>query len=239
MEEFYLIKFGEKEHLEELKNGEMFFSSVKNYRGNLTEHRGDKYEGKRPIAPSTFEMYDESGKSLFESIPRPSVIMTVSENDDYVPLFCAAMINDKVLYYINNKQKKLKSEFLDATSKFGDYALIFNPIEIINRLVDARKREGNKWGSTTGPIIYRDLKDFSNQQEYKKSYNTTGSFYDTFFVKDKSYMWQNEWRAIVDGCDAPILTPNENHLKINIGKLDWSYLCKTQELSNFTIEKGE
>lgn len=239
MEEFYLIKFGEKAHLEELKSGKMFFNSVKNYRDDSTEYRGDKCEGKRPIDPSTFEIYDESGKSLFESIPRPTVILEGAEHDDNVPLFCAAMINEKVLYQVNDRMQKLKTEFLNATSKFGEYALIFHPIEIINRLHDARKRDGNKWGSATGPIIYRDLKDFSNLQEYRKSYNTTGSFYDKFFVKDKAYIWQNEWRAIVDGSNVPILSPNQYFVKINIGKLDWAYLCKTQELSQLSLEETE
>lgn len=237
MKEFYLVKFGEREHLMELKNGKMFFNSVKNYRSDLTEYRGDKCEGKRPIDPATFEIYDESGKSLFESIPRPTAIMEGAENDDYVPVFCAAMIDEKVLYRVNDKEKKLKAEFLNATSKFGEYALIFHPNEIINRLSDARKREGNKWGSTTGPIIYRDLKNFSNLQEYKKSYNTMGSFYDKFFVKDKAYIWQNEWRAIVDGTNAPILGPKQDFLKIYIGELDWGYLCKTQELSQLLVKE--
>ena len=44
-ESFYLIRFGRKEHLEEIQNGKIRFSSLKKYRAIENSNIGDKYEG--------------------------------------------------------------------------------------------------------------------------------------------------------------------------------------------------
>lgn len=47
-----LIKFGKKEHLEQLKNGIVHFSPIELFQEDPTDFRGDKMEGKHYIDTS-------------------------------------------------------------------------------------------------------------------------------------------------------------------------------------------
>ena len=38
---YLMAKYGKKEHLEELKNGKIFFNAIKKYRNDGTDYRGD------------------------------------------------------------------------------------------------------------------------------------------------------------------------------------------------------
>lgn len=58
------MKFGKKEHLEELKNGRIFFNAVKKYRNDGTDYRGDSMEGKIPLDPLYIKILDEGGKTF-------------------------------------------------------------------------------------------------------------------------------------------------------------------------------
>lgn len=49
-ESFYLIKFGKKEHLEQIQNGVVRFSSLEKYRQIENKAIGDKYEGLESIS---------------------------------------------------------------------------------------------------------------------------------------------------------------------------------------------
>lgn len=42
----FLLKFGKKEHLEQLKNGIVHFSPIELFQEDVTTFRGDKMEGK-------------------------------------------------------------------------------------------------------------------------------------------------------------------------------------------------
>ena len=45
------IKFGKKEHLEQLRNGIVHFSTLKTFQKDPTSFRGDKMEGRLYIDP--------------------------------------------------------------------------------------------------------------------------------------------------------------------------------------------
>ena len=45
----FLLKFGKKEHLEQLKNGIVHFSPIELFQEDVTAFRGDKMEGKEHL----------------------------------------------------------------------------------------------------------------------------------------------------------------------------------------------
>ena len=57
------IKFGKKEHLEQLRNGIVHFSTLKTFQKDPTSFRGDKMEGrlyidpKQPVPPASSSKY--------------------------------------------------------------------------------------------------------------------------------------------------------------------------------------
>ena len=48
----FLLKFGKKEHLEQLKNGIVHFSPIELFQEDVTAFRGDKMEGSTSIYQS-------------------------------------------------------------------------------------------------------------------------------------------------------------------------------------------
>ena len=43
---YALVKYVKKEHLEDLKNGRIFFNAIKKYINDGTDYRGDSMEGR-------------------------------------------------------------------------------------------------------------------------------------------------------------------------------------------------
>ena len=60
-----LIKFGKKEHLEQLKNGIVHFSPIELFQEDPTDFRGDKMEGKHYIDTSKPLAHFDAPKSTF------------------------------------------------------------------------------------------------------------------------------------------------------------------------------
>lgn len=59
---FLIAKFGNKEHLEQLQNGNIFFNAIQAYRNDGTDYRGDSMEGKIPINPNKIKIFDRKVK---------------------------------------------------------------------------------------------------------------------------------------------------------------------------------
>ena len=233
---FLLAKFGKKEHLESIKNGNLYFNPIEKYRTDGTDFRGDKNEGIMPIDPSKISIRDKNGNDWFEDlgIPRPISFTQSIHNDENTFIFCASIISKNILVKPDDSTEMyvLSEKYKESIKNFGDYVLIFNSIEICNRLSKLLKTFEPQFGYKSGPIIYRDLTDFSDAGNYTKAYNITGSAYDRYFVKNQSYKIQNEWRLLIDGSKKR-LDPNcgEGFL-INIGKLDWAHLFETPKFLN-------
>ena len=220
---FLLAKFGKREHLEMLSEGYVYFSPVSRYRNDTSNYRGDENEGIIPIDPMSIGIFDENSRKIFEFIPRPDSVKLTQFDDDHILMFCAAMITEEILkeegmHYVFN------DEFKDAIKDFGDYVLIFYAGEFLSKLYQAKLNASPEFGYTSGPIIYRNLNDFSKTNVYYQ----TESVYDPFFVKSEHYKMQNEWRIIVDGSDDYLPTNEDGSYIIKIEKLEWAYIFELE-----------
>lgn len=221
-----LAKFGNKENLEQLQKGNIFFNTIQAYRNDGTNYRGDAMEGKIPIDPKTIQILDSEGKNIFEKIPYPDSVIETLENDENLMMFCSAAINENVLYKVGDNTWRFKEDFKNSISNFGEYVLLFYSIELLKNIELAKDINGQKIQYAGDYIRYRDLNDFIHTEEYRK----TGSWIDRYFVKGLSYKNQNEWRVIIDG--------EREALKVNCGKgfllktlpFEYSMLMKTKKL---------
>ncbi|GEM_PF-1292850 len=233
---FLIAKFGKKEHLELIKEGRLYFNPIKKYRDDGTDWRGDKNEGIRPINPCEISIKDNEGKDFFTDlgIPRPTKVSESIQGDENTFIFCSAMITQDVLILRDGYSNEyiLNETFKNAIHNFGEYVLFFNPYEILERLRSVRLKHESEFGYISGPIIYRDLEDFSEIGDYSTAYNISNSFYDRYFVKDISYRNQNEWRLLIDGTHKPLEPNCGRGFSIFIGKLDWAYLFDTSTFLN-------
>lgn len=221
---FLIAKFGKREHLEQLLNGEIFFNNIQYYRDDGTDFRGDSMEGRVPIDPTKIQIYDKNGRDIFESVPYPTSVIESFFDDNDLLMFCAATITEQVLDYKGNHTYHFKEEFKKAIREFGDYALLTNTSDLLDHIRAVTDESGQKIACDSGRIIYRDLSDFSDYSQY----NTTGSPLDRYFVKSIDYKNQNEWRLIIDG--------EEREITPNCGK---GFVLKTKPLERATIMKTE
>jgi len=228
---FLLAKYGKLEHLKMLTEGNIYFNPVTKYRSDASIFRGDPNEGKVPIDPSKIVMKDQFGQNIFEYLPRPNSVKLSLVNDDGILMFCTSMITKEIM--VKDDQHYIFSEeYKTAIKDFGDHVLLFNSGELLSSLNKARQTANPEFGFTSGPIIYRDLSDFSNQKNYQEDYNSTGSVYDPYFVKSDLYRSQNEWRLIVDGSYEFLPTNDEGSYTIKIDKLEWADLFDTTTFLN-------
>lgn len=185
-----LAKFGKKVHLESLKDGQLYFNPIQKYRNDVTDWRGDRNEGVIPIDPSKISIKNEEGKDIFIDlcIPRPTRISQFLLGDEGTFIFCSTVITKDILKVKNKNKYVLKDKFKKAIQYFGDYVLIFDGREIIEHLNCLYKKNEIAFGYKAGPIIYRDLGNFSENSNYKTAYNITESVYHRYVIKDLSYI---------------------------------------------------
>lgn len=219
-----------------LLEGYIYFSPVTRYRSDTTCFRGDDNEGMVPIEPSKFEMRGQFGQNIFEFLPKPNSIRYSIADDDGILMFCASMITNEIMIK-DNDDNIFSEEYKTAIKDFGDHVLLFSADEFLSSLNKARQYVAPEFGYTSGPIIYRDLKDFSDPDSYQKAYNSSGSVYDPYFVKSNKYKTQNEWRLIVDGSYESLPVDDDGSYTIKIDKLDWAHLWDTATfLDTFKIK---
>lgn len=190
-----LIKFGKRENLEKLKEGNIYFNSIRYYRNDGTNFRGDPLEGKCPIDPTSIRMYHQDGTEFFSKyLPYvASVYESIAEDDD-VLMFCAAALDDRVLTQKEDGLYYLCNEFQKEMKKFGDFAMILWERDLLEHIRSAKDESNCEIYTESGKIIYRDKTDYSFRIK------NTGSPFDFMFDKDvSSYGTQNEWRVIIDG----------------------------------------
>ncbi|OUQ60379.1 hypothetical protein B5E58_00480 [Tyzzerella sp. An114] len=229
---FLIAKFGNKNHLEQLQNGNIFFNSIQAYRNDGTDYRGDSMEGKIPINPTDIKIFNSEGKNIFETLPYPDIAIESILDDENLMMFCAAMINIEILDNVKNNKWHFKDIFKSSIKDFGDYVLLLWSTELLDHIKSSTDLNKQKIVYDSRPILYRNLYDFDNTEEYR----TTGSWIDRYFVKGLSYKNQNEWRIIIDGEKEPLKANCGNGFLLQTSPFKYSTLMKTTELLNGEIE---
>ncbi len=232
---FLIAKFGNKEHLEQLQNGNIFFNAIQAYRNDGTDYRGDSMEGKIPINPTKIKILDREGKDIFETVPYPDTVVQSLLGDENLMMFCAAAITIEILDNVKDNKWHFKNEFKSAIQNFGEHVLLLRSIELLEHIESVTDLSGQRRiGYDSGPILYRNLNDFDNTEEYRK----TGSWLDRYFVKGLPYRNQNEWRVIIDGAREPLKANCGNGFLLQTFPFKYSMLMRTTELLNGEIEIG-
>jgi len=136
---------------------------------------------------------------------------------------------------IKNHKWHFKNEFKSAIQNFGEHVLLLRSIELLEHIESVTDLSGQRRiGYDSGPILYRNLNDFDNTEEYRK----TGSWLDRYFVKGLPYRNQNEWRVIIDGAREPLKANCGNGFLLQTFPFKYSMLMRTTELLNGEIEIG-
>lgn len=229
---FLIAKFGSKNHLEQLQNGNIFFNTIQTYRNDGTDYRGDWMEGKIPLNPLTVKIQGEDGENIFQTIPYPDKVTLSFLGDENLMMFCAAAITMEILENVRDNKWCFKEKFKSAIQNFGEYVLLLWSIELLEHIEYGSDLNGQRIVYDSRPVLYRNLGDFDNTEEYRK----TGSWLDRYFVKGLSYKNQNEWRVIIDGEQEALTSNCGNGFLLQTFPFKYSRLMKTIELLNGKIE---
>lgn len=187
----FLLKFGKKEHLEQLKNGIVHFSPIELFQEDVTTFRGDKMEGKeylnlsKPFVVNGVDISAYIEKAVISSIP-----------DCPVRSFSASLLSHKNCHMVSEDTYALNDNFIAEMSQFGDHALLFNFSDFVNALVKNLEAAGCGYGYH--PIKYIDKRNHGLIREYYDKIDEDSKSMAHLFVKDtaNSYPLQNEWRFV-------------------------------------------
>ena len=189
-----LLKFGKKEHLEQLKSGSVHFRPVEYFQNEPTAFRGDRMEGK---------LYIDSTKPIlingFDISPYVEEVTQTYQIDGNVLSFSASKLSKKVCHRNEDGTFTPNNDFISEMLKFGEYVLAFNGYEFIDKLREALGKQQCplKYRS----ILYCDKKSPKDVQSLFTGLTEEDKDLVYFFIKDNDYSIQNEWRMVLFDID--------------------------------------
>lgn len=225
----FIAKFGQKEHLEALQNGYVFFNPISKFRDDGTKYRGDKNEGTIPIDPSSIRINGHDYSDIILSASK------INENDGGLLMFCTAIINEKNLV-MSDGDYIFSEDFKTEMIKFGDHVLLINIKEFEHNFTSKQKELSPLLAYRCDKIIYRNLSSFDDLK-YNNPYNITNHVLDPYFVKSDEYVYQNEWRLIIgEGSEQKLKLNSDGSYILQLAPLKHSVLVETDQfLNTFTI----
>jgi len=223
----YIIKFGKEEHLKSLLNGSLYMKEVGFYRKleeqYMKKGMGDKIDGfmvarKMPI------YIHQANREI--QLPIPDITYQGFVGDEKVPVFCASLLNDKVLISKNDKEATLHFKRdpygQDMKDVFGEYFIIVPAVDFINRVAEQAKKKGIiiQWAT----IKYKNFKNHDNNWLSLYKDNQFGGF----TVKDAFFEYQNEFRFIVENIRTE---DDEDFFVLELGSIcDMAVMGKTIDI---------
>lgn len=234
-----LIKVSsKKEYLEDLCAGKIYMNESGYFRKLEDAYRGDKFDGRCLISFHNhlgefleFGPEDEPEQRIKISLDAIKDFTVGFSGDDKIPLYCCSQLSEAILYQETETSIRFRNEFVSEMEKFGGYYVLFNKSEFLQNMLGyiEEKHLGGKWGT----VSYVDLKsEYSIELLNDNSRNQ----YDSFFKKDLSYRWQNEWRILLTSNDLPLIIERNHHYIATIKPLSWFHIGDVSELRTNAIE---
>lgn len=215
----YLIKFFEKEDwANNFLNGKLYINQAGKFINGKDNFRGDEYEGCQVTNFQDIQFMRLENIAKGEAVQFPlapnSIIKQSFVGVDKVPVFCASGLNKNNFKKIAVNKYQFDPEYITYMKKFGMYAVMFDRMEFLNKVFAKLKDI---------PTISDDVR-YQNYDTKIKHFETAKEQYEQFFYKyisdDRDYNKQNEWRLVV--CDTSLIDKENDHLEIDIGKLQYA-----------------
>ncbi len=204
-----LIKFGKKEHIEQLYNeGIIYMNTINWFRDYEADQvRGDQNEGTiwigQPPEISSIRLKTESKEILLKNTGPIKIANGIGN------VFCTYAITR------GEDQDLIKPDISKDNFQFGDTILLINNCsEFISRITKIVQE--SEYSIKRSPVRYIDFDQHHGSVEW--------------FDKDKKYSYQNEFRILIQPGLGDLL-------KLNIGSLkNCSCILTKNDLSKLQIE---
>ena len=185
------LKFGKKEHLEQLKKGFVHFRPVEYFQNEPTSFRGDPMEGKLYLDPSKPFLINGID---FSHYIQEAVITYETEGNTLS--FSASRLSKNNCHLNEDGTYSPMDSFIQEMSQFGEYFLLLNGNEFIDELL--KVLVPIRCPASWHPIVYCDKNDHAKIQEVIGKAKENGNNESMYlFIKDSTYCFQNEWRMVI------------------------------------------
>lgn len=233
----YLIKFAEKEeYIDDLLRGKIYMKEAGYFRKLEDGYRGDKNDGKMPIdmTGETITLQAENGESISFNMVKDFQIGFSGDNK--VPIFCAVLMDDKIIEICDDNAFKIKDEYLQEMQQFGKY-VCFIPYEEMLQKIDQYIKAHPGIGFIHGPVYYCDI---MSKYRIDEPEDENLGVYRRFFNKDSAYRKQHEWRLLAHS-DEALIGDQEDHLLLDFGEFEYGVKGTVSMLldSRFIMEREE
>lgn len=185
------LKFGKKEHLQQLKDGVVHFRPLSSFKNDSTHFRGDRLEATLLI--------DKSHPVIINGMDISPYIKEVTQTFDgfdSILSFSAAKLDYNNCHAIEDGLFTVNDDFIAEMEQFGSHFLIFSAEEFIWGLEESLKMHTCNF--VYHSIFYCDKTDHAAISRHFKDIEDTAEPYEYCFIKDYTpYAKQNEWRIII------------------------------------------
>lgn len=186
------LKFGKKEHLQQLKEGIVHFRPLSSFIEDTSNFRGDRLEGSLLIDTSYPILING-----FDIAPYTKEAVQTFVGFDSILSFSIAKLDHTNCHAIKDGLFALNDDFIEEMKQFGSHVLIFSADDFIRGLTKAIEK--HKCICAYGPISYYDKTDHAKISKHFQSLADSENPYEYCFIKDFfPYSKQNEWRVIID-----------------------------------------
>jgi hypothetical protein len=214
------VKFGERQYMESLANGEFYFSNAKRFaeiEEELVKGQGDKYEGKAHIDVTHMKATDHRTGEIFETKVGNLVTMGV-EKVKFKPIYCLSAFTKQdcnnhysAANYSIQFSKEMQNTIMKHFPKADTAVVFFDPPSVIKSL-QATSKSRLKYGFVNylnmHPVgvewieFVNDKEKIENGTKYTM---TVQNAYKMLFCKDLYFKEEKEYRFVF--ADDEILTP--------------------------------
>lgn len=219
-----LIKVSQREYLEDIKNGKIYFNYAEYFRKFETDKSKDSRESKVAIDTSyPVDLNDEVLNLLHLLNPEELNMSYISSAK--TPIFCCSLLESHMLVPTGENTYDLSYEYLQEMSCWGSSVLVFSLDEFCRKIY----QKCNSMGII--PLIDKVEYDQDNKKlsfsDFKKMMITNK--FEPFFHKTKRFINQNEFRVVLGG--DKIVTSSDHYI-LEIGRLESAQIFDLNSLGD-------
>lgn len=230
----YLFKVCEKEeYIDQLLEGKLYMKESGYFRKLEDGFRGDPFDGRGTVDLGDTEVYLESedGERIYlNGVPGVKLqnFTFGFSGDDKIPIFCACMMDERMVEVTGENSFRIKREYLDEMKKFGTHILFIPYGEMRSKLEEYNSKHP-EIAFYEGPVRYTDImKEYQVADIEDKSWQKE---VETFFIKDEKYKYQNEWR-ILACAEQPLIGENTDFWTCDLGEFQYALKMGISDLEN-------
>jgi hypothetical protein len=229
---YILMKFGSKENLERIQNGQVYMKNLDYYinleKETTDENIGDMFDGQMPIHDVNISMYNPETNELIYQFKSDMATMNLGFKKS--PVLCMFILDQRNFISSNVNEDLLSFRFTfteeqkEKLAKFGDSVLLIkNPEEFFNRMEAGLVADGINF--TRDRVKYYEKNIMQHFQDVTDDYKRIA------FWKRKKYEHQQEYRYLIFNRSV------EDHYTLSIKDLtDISEIVTIDTIFNTEVE---